>query len=498
MKLKFTKKMIAVLCASVMATSCVVSSVGAVKTGFAAGIEEEFGVDEADGLIRDCIGEVNIIIGKVKRLKGSDEDIKDLLAKLADLKSSLENTRDLSLGGEAMVEKVNDYLHNYIASDLRKMSKSFSENRTDSNLIICLDSYFDGMDGLQNIVSRMQRVMEFSTELSGKHRELRRAKCSIKKVGNVQEKTRLQDLYNKAENFYKPIRSKIVPNNKWKKQKDEFFNLANKAIDEIKKACDAYQNQNVNLPAPPLDANNNNNVNNNNNNFNLPAPSMAGEKELLNRIKEEEKKKEKERIREEARKALEKQLKEMDEKLKREREAAKKQAEERAKKKEKLKQEERNLEEESKKLNEKAKSFRNLKAIHDGWYTSVELPVIERLMEIEYRLQEVRSDLVDMDMPEMFISVAKKFKNKNEEKELVRKKFEINRKHVNLRNELSNIAFLRGEGIYVDSTLIERDIKAAEKAMNEINEKIKKEIERKNKSNSGFAEINARYFNLGK
>ena len=384
MKLKFIKKMIAVLCAGVMTTSCAFGSVGAVRTGFAFVGDEKYDVEEIDYLISDCIDELNSIIGKVKRLKGSDEDIKDLLAKLANVKSSLENTHYLKLGGEAMVKRVDDYLKSYIFSDLKDMSKAFSENRTDSNLLICLDSYFDGMDGLQHKTSQIQEILEFSTALSDKHRELRRAKCSIKNIGNVQEQTRLQNLCDKAENFYKPIRSKIMPNNKWKKQKDEFFNLANQAINEINKARDAQNN--IHLPVPPEPDNMNE----------VPAP-MAGEKANLNRIKEEKKE--------------------------REREAAKKQAEELAKKKEELKQVE------------------------------------------------------------------------NEEKALVRKKLEINRKYVNLRNELSNIAFLRGEGIYIDSTQIERDIKAAEKAMNEINEKIKKEIERKNKL---YSELGAINFNLGK
>ncbi len=484
MKLKFMKKMIAVLCASVMTTSCAFGSVGAVRTGFAFVGDEKYDVEEIDYLISDCIDELNSIIEKVKKIKGFEEDTRGILEKLDNVKGSLENTHYLRLGGEAMVKRVDDYLKSYIFSDLKDMSKAFSENRTDSNLLICLDSYFDGMDGLQHKTSQIQEILEFSTALSDKHRELRRAKCSIKNIGNVQEQTRLQNLCDKAENFYKPIRSKIMPNNKWKKQKDEFFNLANQAINEINKARDAQNN--IHLPVPPEPDNMNE----------VPAP-MAGEKENLNRIKEE-KKKERERIREEARKAVERQLKEMDERIKREREEAKKQVEERAKKKEELKKEERNLEEEFNELNKKAEKFRNLKAIYDGWYTSVELPVIERLAEIEYRLQEVRSDLMNMDMPEIFVNMKKEFKGKDEEKELVRKKFEINRKHANLKDELSNIVFLRGEGIYLDSTLIERDIETAEKAMNEINKKIKKEIERKNNSNSRLDELNAIYFNLGK
>ena len=131
-------------------------------------------------------------------------------------------------------------------------------------------------------------------------------------------------------------------------------------------------------------------------------------------------------------------------------------------------------------MNEQARKFENLKAIYNGWYTGDQLPVIRCLFEIDYKLQEVRGELFNMDMPKMFTNM-KSGSNRQKEKELVRKKFEINREYVSLSNELKNIKYLKSLNINLDSKKIESEMKNAEKEMTELNKQIKKEIENRNK-----------------
>lgn len=452
MKLKFMKKMIAVLCASVMTTSCVVGSVGAIKRSVAdVNTDRENRVLELTIDVSRNIDKVQKVIDAVekyaKSAEGNNGETREALNKLKNIQQLLIDIDGLKLCHDAMIDRLELSLKFTVGSGIDEMVDWCK----DGDMYELVGDISYKCDDIKMTLESRKKMLQFSTNLDDKRFALYKAGLFIKKVNDVVEKSKLQKCYDDAQNYYNKIQSTIVLNKKGEKQAKEFFDLADKAIDEINKARNAQKNKNVNLPIPPEPDDMNK----------APAP-MVDEKENLNRIKEE-KKKERERIREEARKAVERQLKEMDERIKREREEAKKQAEERAKKKEELKKEERNLEEEFNELNKKAEKFRNLKAIYDGWYTSVELPVIERLAEVEYRLQEVRSDLMNMDMPEIFVNMKKEFKGKDEEKELVRKKFEINRKHANLKDELSNIVFLRGEGIYLDSTLIERDIETAEK-----------------------------------
>lgn len=453
MKANFMKKMISILCASVMTTSCAVGSVGAIKASTVdLNTDREGRVLGLSMDIQQTIQNIDKVIGRIQRAVEKKVELKidasEVLEALESIKESLMNTEDFKLCHDEIIKRVE--------SDLKSINEHI-EHMMEIEIDNLAYYALSRSDALKIRLTDLTKGLQFSHNLDDKRFDLHMAGLFIKKVNDPAEKSRLKQCYDKAQNYYNDIVSTVTFATKSSRAKAQrFFDLADQAINELNKARDAQNNIHLPVSSEP-------------NNMNEVPDPIAGEKENLNRIKEEN-----ERIK---------------------RELAKKQAEERAKKKEKLKQEEHNLEEELKKLNEKAKSLRNIKAIHDGWYTSEELPVIERLIEIQYRLQEVRSDLLDMDMPEIFVNMNKEFENKDEEKALVRKKFEINRKHVNLRNELSNIVFLREEGMDVDSTQIESDINAAEKAMNEINNKIKKEIERKNKVHR---ELGAFNFNLGK
>lgn len=111
---------------------------------------------------------------------------------------------------------------------------------------------------------------------------------------------------------------------------------------------------------------------------------------------------------------------------------------------------------------------------------------MERVFELNFRFREVNSRLSEVNMdiimhrPGNDMLFGCRDEKLEREKELIRKKFEINRKYVNLLDELDNIIFLRSEGnINLSSELVEHDIKVAKKAIDEINLKIKEEMERK-------------------
>lgn len=489
--------MVAALCATFMTNLCLTSSVGAIKpSDILRGFNEETRkhVYEINDRVSDLDWNISTTIKNVDKVRdrvgqilnkqllmvgGPNDDTYEALGYLENIKKSLTDTYNLKLCHDEITDIVEKSLES-IDRHINYMLKT----DTDGLVYYILEKY----DSLETNTRVIKKGLQFSTELDDKRFALHKAGVFIKKMNDSLEKSNLKKQYDEAQNYYNSIiRTVTYANKSGREQAQRFFDLADKAINEVNKVRDARGN-NVSskneLPAPMARENKNNN-----------KPNKI--QELI--AKFDKQKQDKAKL-EKARKDVERQLKKMDERIKKEREEQKRQKEERAKKKEKLKQEERRLEEESKQLNEKANRFGNVRAIYNGWYTSIELPVIERLMEIEYRLQEIRSDLMNMDMPKIFGNSIWAFKNKNEEKTLVRKKLEINRKYVNLRNELSSIAFLRTQGIHLDSNMIEHNIKAAEKEMYEINEKIKQEIERQRKFSSEIGALNSKfgYKKLGK
>lgn len=249
MKVQFMKKMIAVLCASAMMTSCAASSVGAVNHYFmgGGGKAQESDIEEMEDMRLDAIDTLEGVLKKVKNIKGHEEKTGVLLAKINSVLDLLRETATLKLDGAAMVRGVRART-NEIVSGAKRMSEEFLRGSdqthlgklSDAKLLDVLDGCFfysgdsEGRSSslLDEILS-YKEWLQFSNELCCKHRELYQAGKSIKKIKNNQEQDRLRDLYNQADGFYGSIRSEIRPSLKGKKQKDEFFNLANKAVDEI-------------------------------------------------------------------------------------------------------------------------------------------------------------------------------------------------------------------------------------------------------------------------
>ena len=445
MKMKFMKKMIAVLCASAMMTSCAASSVGAVRNYYQGdgGMAQETDVQELEDMRLSAIDILEGVSKKVKNIKGHEEKTGVLLAKINSVLDLLRETDTLKLDGAAMVQSVRMYTDE-IVSKAEEMSKEFLRGSdqsdfkklSDAELLDVLDGdYFYSGDSegrspsLLDEILRYKEWLQFSNELCCKHWELNRAGKLIKKIKSSQERDRLQNLYDQADGFYRSIRSEICPDREGKKQKDKFFNLANRAVDEI------------------------------------------------GRIGKEEERKENER-KEKERREIERRIKEIREKEIREKERKEKERREieNLVKRAKLIEERRRLDEERNELDKKLEELGNVKGIYDGLYTRAELPLMERLFELNFRWREVNLSLLRLG--DDMLS-GRRDEKLEREKELIRKKFEINRKYVNLLDELDNIIFLRNEGnINLSSELIEHDIKAAKKAIDEINLKIKEEMER--------------------
>ncbi len=447
MKTKLMKKMIALICAAAMTTSCATVSVGAVKYGYGCSMpSDEIFVYQLDNKIRLSINTIGEMTKKINEIKGKKEYTDYILSHLNAAKELLESTDGLEIAGNGMMESIESVLDNYVAFTINTMNGYFSEYSNDpKRLLTCL---YDDCEELGDNVKTAVRFIKRSDELSKKYRELGKVKSSIKQINNSKEYERLEKLCEDAKGAYmQAIQGKAAC---YRKQKDELVNLANSAILEIKKALDA-------------------------------------QKEEENKRKEEEKKREFARKREQLKKEMEREDREREEKRKQEELAAKKQEKELANRKLKLQQQEIRLQKELEKLDKQARKFGNLKLIYDGWYDGDQLPVIRCLIEIDYKLEEVRGELNDMNipkinMPKMFINM-KSGSNRQKEKELVRKKFEINQKYVNLSNELKNIEYLSSLGIDdFDSKEIESQIIDAETRMMELNRQIREEIENRNKN----------------
>ena len=422
------KKRIATMLASgAMALSMIAGSmvsVGAVKHGYGVSNQEEIKtIGEIDHNVRLSIGTIEEIMEKVAEIKGHEEATKGLLSKLDKIKSLLQSTAGLELFDQKAVETMVLYLKVEVIPTIVQMNKYFSEYSNDpEHLLDCLESDCD--DKLKVGVEELVQRIKFSDEISKNYRELNKAKRLIEQISNPKEKQRLKELCEKTEtSLYKKIYKAVLSSKP--KRKDELVGLANSAISEIKKALDA-------------------------------------QKKEENKIKDERKDREKK------------------EERKPEELAAKKQKEELANRKLELKQQEIRLKSELDKLDKQAEELGNFKEIYDGWYTGDQLPVIRRLFEINYKLEEVRDELDDMNVFKMLTNM-KSGSNRQKEKELVRKKFEINREYVNLSNELENIKYFKSLNINLDSKEIESKMKNAEKEMTKLNKQIKDEIENRNK-----------------
>lgn len=248
-----------------------------------------------------------------------------------------------------------------------------------------------------------------------------------------------------------------------KKRKEKLCGLVDTVVNEIEKACNAQKNNNIKLPA-----------------------TQGVSNEQSDKIRKEE-----------IRKAIDEEMKKEEEERKKQEEERKRQKEELTKRKVELEQKKCRLEKESNEWNQKVKELGKIRPIYCGWYNKEELSILRPLIVIGYELQnisselqKISSELKDMDMPKNVVNmpnVNKEFNNMDEEKKLIFKKFEANRKLLNLEDELKNMEyFIKNKINYPWIKDVQANFNAAKKEMEEINQKIKKEIERRNKANSDF------------
>lgn len=247
-KLKFMKKVIAVLCAIVMTTSCATASVGAVKEGYGVSSEDERKcIDDIDEKIRLSINTIEEMMEKFKNIKEkrkyiyttcSLEDIYTIWSNLNDTKNLLKSTVNLELVGLGRIKAIKQILDDDVISCIKKMNEYFSKYSNDpEGLLIHL---YNDCDHLKCDVDKVVVYAKRLNEPSIKYRKLDKTKRLIEQINSPEEKTRLTKLCEDAEDDYIEI---IQGEFYYEELKDNLVNLANGAISEINKAFDSQKEE---------------------------------------------------------------------------------------------------------------------------------------------------------------------------------------------------------------------------------------------------------------
>ncbi len=252
MKTKFMKKMIALICAAAMTTSCATASVGAVKEGYGVSSKDERDcINDIDQKVQLSINEIAKIMKKVEPIKGSIElrytsllieDIYTILINLNDTKKFLKSTVNLELVDLGRIKAIKCILDNNIEPTLKNMNEYFSKHSNAigndlEDLVISLQSDSNHLKCDADTVAAFAKRLN---EPSKKYRELDKAKRLIEQIDSSEEKARLEKICKDAEDKY----TKIIHGMFYlEKQKDELVNLANGAISEINKALDSQKEE---------------------------------------------------------------------------------------------------------------------------------------------------------------------------------------------------------------------------------------------------------------
>ena len=249
------KKMIALICAAVMTTSCAAASVGAIKiSDFDYGTQRErlvknlnVDMDRAASKLDNFTRQLENFSNSWDWRSGPGPYTESALKTLKELQQLLKDINKFKLCHDKLIETVNSNLRLFNYAFLDPM---FNLNSSKDRARYVMEEY--DRDTVISELEAIKCAVQFSTKLDDKRVELHQAGLFINKMDDSEEKLNLQKYYNEAQNYYNSIASTIELNSEGEEQAKKFFELSDRAINEIAKGNGSQKNDSINLAAPPL------------------------------------------------------------------------------------------------------------------------------------------------------------------------------------------------------------------------------------------------------